>query len=288
MKRASIVPTPRSYTTFFSSVNAESVTSFTLSRIKTIYAQWLKRCEEDSLTGLRQERPENLSDDGRLSEIPTNAYLTLLSRLDKPDLQGMLEAYDSMPRNGALAPSKETVTILLYALVRHVSEQSDNANLAEIHVHIARVWQRCEEAFHAGRFELDARAVSPMLRYWTLPLPSGAGIAKKETIQSISRLFGLDENAPIFHEAHSEQQASSTARYVALDPDSLFSILQMAATWKDRELFRAWFKQTSEGHLSGGTKPLLEARHCQLAMAVSPAKAEGEHCICKVRYSQFP
>ena len=297
MKRSGIVPTPRSYTVFFSSIVPESVTASFLQRIKTIYSQWLDFCSKKTA----QDKPEEVERDRQptqwqdraeaISDIPGNAFLTLLSRLQDPDIDGMLQTFRELPATGPTAPTRTTYTTVLFALVRQNGKLlrtstspgtgaiSPDVDIVMSEANILSVWQRYLQDVENRRLRMDARSISPMLRFWCQMAPRDRHNSsyRNAALDCIHQVFGLARDSKTPKADTADMTKEEHDSLVWLDQESFLTVLQVAAAFSQKKLAEIWFEQVRNGELpqKRGAPLPIDKRHCEVLMKLRPDTREG-------------
>ncbi|KAK4056197.1 hypothetical protein OIO90_002638 [Microbotryomycetes sp. JL221] len=170
LKRRGLRPTGRSFATFLGGVARASAKQHgrppasTVSRVKTVYAQWLQHVARDanavqdasanvntSRWRLALERDQTHQEDDKLTSLPTNHYLAFLSNVG--DVESMLQTYSDMPSSGTLAPNSATRSVMLSGLRQHMALRPELFKVAH------ELWQQIE----VRPDELDVRTASIMI-----------------------------------------------------------------------------------------------------------------------------
>lgn len=265
MKRRGLIPTSRSYSTFFSGYSKiKDIEDASLGRVKTIFAQWSlyaeKRIEEDRTN--RSIRTEPGVEIDEITCVPTNAYLTFLGNTKKYEL--LLEVFEAMPNSGPLAADSMTYSIILSAL-----RNSEDPNHFPI---VMNLWKKMSSNLMA----IDTKTVSIVISFCRdAQRPDDQRLG----LEVAKEFYGLVDPA-----AEDLLVSTKLARpRVMMDSAALSNVLSLCLATQQYNLAVRWFDQVRDYPKRFG-RSVLEHYHCNLTLIALAAKkdavaAEGKHCF---------
>jgi hypothetical protein len=164
MKRMGLVPTPMSYTIFFStsSTSPTSVARESTGKMATVWKQWLSYCEKaaDPETTLYElaQTPEY-----KVTSIPTNAYLANLQNAGPQSIRKMSDLLDSLLEIPGFVPTMHTFSVLFRSVtisLRRSSQTEKVKHTLECYALCQKAWQILYERWAEQGLQLDALALS--------------------------------------------------------------------------------------------------------------------------------
>lgn len=260
MKRRGLKPSARSYSTFFSGfAKINEIEGAALARVKTVYAQWLAHAEGVLATGEGKQTTIINSVEGEdapedITCIPTNAYLTFLSNTNNLDL--LLEAFQSLPTSGPLAPDSMAYSVVFGALRASADPEAFTKMMA--------LWKNLLENVEA----IDTKTVSLVI--------SMCRDAKRPDDQKV----GL-EVAKMFYGLVDPKDGDLLVSgnlpppRVRLDSAGLSNVLSLALTMQKYNLVVDWFDQVRDYPKRFGTD-ILEHHQCDLVLFAMSYKHDSE------------
>jgi hypothetical protein len=276
MKKTGLVPTPMSYTVFFSSIDPKNNVGKAREAVQTIWKQWQAYCEkatdpEDTIHELAQ------TDEYKITNIPVNAYISLSLRSPKSGdnenptakLDDLLETKDFKPTKQALTSMFESINASLQASTR----SSNGESMANDSFQAAmKIWDFMIEKLTTTGLQLDGRTMSAAciaLRNLYAAVPKAFTQAKKlEILEHLESILGLDEPDSAW------SKCAETIKPIAgIDSMALYDAMVLAAQFEGRysRHVMEWFTR-----LRDARSKLLEARQCELYIKASPKTAIGE------------
>lgn len=285
MKRNGLVPTPRSYTVFFSSIKKADLKGDLPQKVEIIYKQWQAFCDRasdpnDPAYSLAQ------SPEYRISSIPTDAYVNLLSRKRVPIPVLVNKLLQEPLSCGGRAPTRRTYTSVFGTISARLEYGQKPSSSAEVQGYLygcTQAWRQLVSHRKRGICTLDGHLLSVAAQAWrfVIALPG-----LQMTQEDKTRL--LDEFEELLHLQPPEVEVPThfvtdpeTQKLVAVprfEPDagSLYDAMVLATALEGQHSGRllTWWSRLvgSRGTLNG----LIENRHCELYMKASPQSAVGK------------
>ena len=294
MKRSGVIPSPRTYTTYFSSIDPKSVTSADLENLRKIYAQYLSFVQSSSEPRSADEtraRPP-LDPEYAPSPIPRNAYLTLLAQVPLATLEDVSAVYESGSPGGALAFTRETHSTYIRSVGAAFADAKD-AELPELLQKLKAASDRALEAHRTGQARLDARAVGAIIHAWRSVNFRKRELPDKETrlevIDNLAELFGLprldspsskiatDGSSTRLPASASSEKVVRPTRPIRADALALHYAFALANQFRStcEQACMQWFDAIREG-VPSVPVALLDTRICEIVMKACPASAAGK------------
>lgn len=269
------MPTPMSYTIFFSGVDFNKPLSRDAKeRINTIWKQWQSYCEKaadpnDSMHELAQT-PEY-----RISSIPTNAYLASFPKVGS-DISRLSELVDSLSSSPSFVPTAHTFSVIF----RSVSTSLSSSTQTDQTEHATRCYELCRKAWdfmydswQSNGLQLDALALSAAVTAYREIFKAAPFLfsqeLKQRLLDQLEALIGLQrtestaEDMPTVH-AKAPKKMDSTVIYDAM-------VLASAFEGRYSGHILDWFTTLRQHEPT-----LLDARVCEMYMKAAPRSALGE------------
>lgn len=271
MKRIGLVPTPMSYTVFFSSVNPKQLRGKLGERITTIWKQWQTYCEkasdpEDPTFALTQ------TDEYKVTSIPTNAYLAMLHKSGTQDTAQISSTLDDILTIKGFAPTKETFSIFFLSIT-HLLESSPEAEkitrAKECYELCRKAWDLLYESAANAANKIDGRAVSTaavLYRQLYGIVPSLFSQEDKRTLlQQLEELLGLEDA-----EVAEAQEEGVAKPSIKADSNVIYDAMVLASLFEGRYSRHVleWYTRLKRDQPS-----MLDARISEYYMRAAPKQA---------------
>lgn len=277
MKRMGLVPTPMSYTIFFSTSPSSSSghARESTEKMATVWKQWLSYCEKaaDPETTLYElaQTPEY-----KVTTIPTNAYLANLQNAGPQSIQKMSELLDKLLETTGFTPTMHTFSVLFRSITIYLQQgtPTDKAKRAsECYALCQKGWQIMYERWVGQGLQLDALALSAAAIAYRQIYTSAPSLFtqedKRKLLEHFEALLGLQDP-----EEFNKQPEPSVGKIPRnMDSTVIYDAMVLASTFEGKysRHILDWFSR-----LKQYDPKLLDARCCEMYMKAAPKSALGE------------
>lgn len=276
MKRTGLVPTPMSYTVFFSSFRPKGAVSREAEeKLSTVWKQWQAYCEKaaDPNDPMHQ-LARNL--EYKVSSTPTNAYIAHIQKSGSQDMSTLSQLVDSLSSTSGVAPTAHTFSVIFRSIITSLPLQSyrdQKEHVTRCYDLCRQTWALMHDKWREGGLQLDALALSAASNAHVQLFRAAPSLFlqadKQRLLQQMEAMIGLEraEDAPETTPARQSRRSNK------LDSTVMYDAMVLASAFEGRYSRHVldWFTALRRHEAS-----LLDARVCEMYMKAAPKSALGE------------